>query len=115
MVALARGLASFDQYRADFLRGLAYFHLGRMQQMFTAFEHLDRETQSLTRRVIATYVFADATGTPVKLTGQVKSVRPDGTNGRVWIPELSIELPFIPRRFNLDDIFSRRAEAAPLK
>lgn len=104
MVALARGLASFDQYRADFLRGLAYFHLGSMQQMFTAFEQLNRETQSLTRRVIATYVFADASGTPVKLTGQVKSVRPDGSNGRVWIPELGIELPFIPRRFNLDDI-----------
>lgn len=104
IVDSAVGLADFDGYRAEFLRGLAYFHLGQVQQSKSVFDQLDRDSGSLTRRVFTTYLASNADGSPRVFSGQVRSVRPDGSRGFVWVDELGVELPFIPRRFNIEDL-----------
>lgn len=91
--------ATYDQYRLDFLRGLAWFHLGSYKAAKQVFEVLDETTAVLSRRVIATYVASDEHGRNRVFDGQVRFVTPDGRRGRVWVDELGIELPFIPYRF----------------
>lgn len=103
-VESAIGLADFDGYRADFLRGLAFFHLGQVQQSKSIFSRLDKESGSLSRRVYTTYLASNTDGSPRVFSGQVRSVRADGSRGSVWVNEIGTELPFIPRRFNIEDL-----------
>lgn len=100
IVDLAAGAGGFDAYRAEFLRGLALFHLGRPGAALTVFQDLDRSTVSITSRVVATHVASTPDGVPRKYTGQARSVTPDGRRGRAWIDQLGQELPFTPYRFS---------------
>jgi hypothetical protein len=100
LLALARGTTAFDAYRADFLRGLALFHLGRLRAAIDQFEDLNRSAASVSTRIVAAYVASTPEGEPRKFTGQVRSVATDGRRGRAWIDQLGIELPFTPYRFS---------------
>lgn len=100
----AIGVAEHDRHRVEFLRGMALFHLGQLNQSKHIFDQLDRETGSIARRIVTTYLASDPMGTPRQFTGQVRNVRPDGSRGFVWVDELGAEVPFVPRRFNIDDL-----------
>lgn len=91
--------ATFDRYRLDFLRALALFHLGRYQQADDAFHELDRATTNLAQRIQTSFVEAGPDLSPAVFTGQVQTVRNDQSRGTVWVEQLRVELPFIPRRF----------------
>jgi hypothetical protein len=97
----------FDSYRVEYLKGVALFHLGRYRASAATFEELDRTTTSLSSRIIGIYLASSADGRPVKFTGQVRSVMPDGRRGKVWVEELGIEVPFIPYRFSVADPLMR--------
>lgn len=92
--------SAFDSYRADFLRGIAMFHLGRLTAMRAQFDELNRTAASVSSRVVAAYVASTPDGEPIQFTGQVRSVQQDGRRGWAWIDQLSIELPFTPYRFS---------------
>jgi hypothetical protein len=110
LTAAIAGSSAFDQYRVDFLKGLALFHLGQLRQALAIFRSLDRSTMAVSRRIIATYVASSPDGTAATFTGQVRTVTPDGRRGSVWVSELGIELPFIPYRFPAD---LERGDALP--
>ena len=97
-------LAPADAYRAQFLRGLALFHLRRYRLAIEAFSDLERATPTMSRRVVATYVVSAPDGTPVAFTGQVRSVTPDNRRGRVWVEAIGQELTFIPIRFTREEL-----------
>ncbi len=99
LLAVTGGARAFDAYRADFLRGLALFHLGRLRAALDQFDELNRSAASVSTRIVAAYVASTPDGEPRKFTGQVRSVTPDGRRGRAWIDQLGIELPFTPYRF----------------
>ncbi|WP_372665838.1 hypothetical protein [Amycolatopsis kentuckyensis] len=93
--------ASFDQYRLEFLHGLALFHLGQYRQSEAIFQDLDRRTVELSSRVVATYLASTENGEPQLHSGRVTWTSPDGRRGKVWLDNLSIEVAFIPRRFTV--------------
>lgn len=99
LLAVTDGARGFDAYRADFLRGLALFHLGRLRAAIDAFDELNRSAASVSTRIVAAYVASTPDGEPRKFTGQVRSATPDARRGRAWIDQLGIELPFTPYRF----------------
>lgn len=111
LIDVAVGVARYDRYRVTFLRGLAHFHLGEFSQSLAAFAELDKASANLSKRVIASFVAADSSGKPVRFSGQVRSVLPDGRSGRVWVEQLNAELPFFPLRFGMDD--PRRGDPLP--
>lgn len=104
VVDLSAGAGGFDAYRAEFLRGLALFHLGRISASLSVFQELDRTTVSVSTRVVGTHVASNPDGTPRKYTGQVRSTTPDSRRGRAWIDQISQELPFTPYRFSNEQL-----------
>jgi hypothetical protein len=92
---------SFDQYRLEFLHGLALFHLGQYRKSEAVFQDLDRRTVELSSRVVATYLASTESGEPQLHGGRVTWTSPDGRRGKVWLDTLSIEVAFIPRRFTV--------------
>ena len=102
----------YDRYRRDFLRGLALFHRGHYQASEGVFRRLGEESRDLSSRVISKYLASGPDGTPRKFTGQVVSATPDGRRGRLWVNELHIEVPFIPRRFSMSD-YRTRGDSLP--
>ncbi|NKY08906.1 hypothetical protein [Cellulomonas hominis] len=104
IAALVASPAQYDRIRLDFLRGLAWFHLGSFNAADAVFAELDSRTAGLTRRVIATFLASDENGKPRVFDGLVRSVYPDGRRGRVWVDDLRVELTFIPYRFSGDPI-----------
>jgi hypothetical protein len=98
--------ASFDRYRLDFLRALGLFHTGQFQQAETTFVSLDRATPNLAQRIQTSFVEADATGFVKVFTGQVQRLLGDQSRGWVWVDQLGVELPFIPRRFTQEALLA---------
>ncbi|MFC9250388.1 hypothetical protein [Amycolatopsis thailandensis] len=99
VVHTASAATSFDQYRLEFLHGLALFHLGQYRKSETVFQDLDHRTIELSSRVVATYLASAESGEPQLHSGRVTSISPDGRRGKVWLDKLAIEIAFIPRRF----------------
>lgn len=94
---------SFDQYRLEFLHGLALFHLGHYRKSEAVFQDLDRRTVELSSRVVATYLASTESGEPQLHSGRVTWTSPDGRRGKVWLDKLSIEIAFVPRRFTISE------------
>jgi len=103
---------SFDQYRLQFLRGLALFHLGQYKRSEAVFGELDRDSTELSSRVVATYLASTETGEPQLLAGRVTWASPDGRRGKVWVDKLAIDVNFIPRRFQVSD-FPQKGDLLP--
>jgi hypothetical protein len=103
--------ATFDVYRFDFLRALALFHVGRFQESESAFVELDKGTSGLAQRIQTSFLESNPDGSPAIFTGQVQSVRSDQSHGTVWVDQLGVELPFIPRRFTQEEV--NRGEPLP--
>ncbi len=103
---------SFDQYRLQFLRGLALFHLGQHRLSEAVFSELDRDSAELSFRVVATYLASAETGEPQLLGGRVTWTSPDGRRGKVWVDKLAIEVNFIPRRFSVSE-FPQKGDLLP--
>lgn len=104
--------SSFDQYRLQFLRGLALFHLAQYKRSEAVFAQLDRDSAELSSRVVSTYLASNETGQPLLLGGRVTWATPDGRRGKVWVEELGIEINFIPHRFSVSD-FRQRGDLLP--
>jgi hypothetical protein len=112
---LAESLGSadgFDRYRADFVRGLALFHLGSVKASQSVFRDLGSLALDLRARVVSAYLASDSHGKPVEFTGRVLSASPDGRRGRVWVDQLTSEIDFIPIRFSPTD-YRNRHEVLP--
>ena len=92
-----------------FIRGLALFHLGRLELAFQTFKELDRESERVMgrRRIVRTYIASTPAGTPQKFHGTVAWVAPDGAKGSVHIEELRRQIDFRPRDFGKPDITPR--------
>ncbi|MEV0799709.1 hypothetical protein AB0I34_18585 [Kribbella sp. NPDC050281] len=101
LVNAVQSATSFDQYRLEFLHGLALFHLGQFKQSEAVFKDLDRRTVELSSRVVATYLASTPAGKPQLHGGRVMWTSPDGRRGVVWVDNLAIEMTFIPRRFTV--------------
>lgn len=93
----------------SFVRGLAFFHLGRLEYAFQTFRELDRESERVMgrRRIVRSYVASTYAGVPQKFHGTVAWVAPDGVKGSVHIEELRRQIDFRPRDFGKPDITSR--------
>ncbi|WP_067802197.1 P-loop NTPase [Actinomadura formosensis] len=104
--------ADFDRYRLDFLRGLSLFHLGSFKASDAVFQQLDRESQDLSSRVVATYLASTPEGKAAVYTGRVTWATPDGRRGKAWVDQLSTEVAFIPQRFSVTD-FRRKNDVLP--
>ncbi len=92
-----------------FIRGLAFFHLGRLEFAFQTFKELDRESERVMgrRRIVRSYIASAPTGVPQKFHGIVAWVAPDGVKGSVHIEELRRQIDFRPRDFGKPDITPR--------
>jgi hypothetical protein len=95
--------ATFDEYRLEFLRGLALFHLGAHKQSAAVFQKLDRDSVELSNRIISTYLASTPEGEAQLFTGRVTWASPDGRRGTAWVDQLGIEVNFIPHRFSISD------------
>jgi hypothetical protein len=112
VVEAVSSTTSFDQYRLEFLHGLALFHLGQYRKSEAVFQDLDRRTVELSSRVVATYLASTESGEPQLHSGRVTWTSPDGRRGKVWLDKLSIEVAFIPRRFTAFE-HPQRGETLP--
>lgn len=97
------GATVFDGFRISFVRGLAFFHLGRIAASLREFRDLGDRAREVTRRVIAGYLASNPDGTPRQFTGRVAFAYQDGRGGRVWVDQLSAEIDFVPLRFSPED------------
>jgi hypothetical protein len=94
-----------------FVRGLAFFHLGRLELAFQTFKELDRESERVMgrRRIVRSYIASTPTGQPQKFHGTVAWVAADGAKGSVHVEELRRQIDFRPRDFGKPDIAPRAA------
>ncbi|MEV4049673.1 hypothetical protein AB0J55_00665 [Amycolatopsis sp. NPDC049688] len=112
VVQSASAATSFDQYRLEFLHGLALFHLGQYRKSDAVFRELDRRTVELSSRVVATYLASTEDGKPQLYSGRVTWTSPDGRRGKVWLDKHAIEVAFLPKRFTVFEP-PRRGETLP--
>jgi hypothetical protein len=101
------GAAGFDRHRVEFVRGLALFHLGAIQDAQAAFRRIEESGLVVGARVIMAYLATDTSGAAVEYTGRVLSATPDGRHGRVWVDQLGDSVNFIPIRFSPADYRSK--------
>jgi hypothetical protein len=97
----ATGAADFDQYRIEFAKGMALFHLGQIKSALDVFRQLDRESGGLSNRVKALYLLSamDGSGIARRFTGRVSWASADGKRGQVWVEQLHESINFIPERW----------------
>lgn len=89
-----------------YLRGIAAFHLGDVDNALSIFRELERESDYITgrRRIIRSYLASTKDGQPRKFNGTVAWVSGNGTRGEVYVEELRRNIRFLPRDFNRLDI-----------
>lgn len=87
-----------------YLRGLASFHLGRIQEAFEIFRELERESDLVRgrRRIVRHYLASTPDGEPKKFNGTVTWVF--GNKGALYVEELRRNVTFLPRDFGKPDI-----------
>lgn len=107
------GAAVFDEFRISFVRGLAFFHLGRIAASLREFRDLGDRARDVTRRVIAAYLASNPDGTPREFTGRVAYAYQDGRGGRVWVDQLSAEVDFVPLRFSPEEYRAKNEVVPP--
>jgi hypothetical protein len=92
-----------------FVRGLALFHLGRLELAFQTFRELDRESERVMgrRRIVRSYIASTPSGAPQKFHGTVAWVAHEGIKGSAHVEELRRQIDFRPRDFGKPDITSR--------
>ena len=92
-----------------FVRGLAFFHLGRLELAFQTFKELNRESERVMgrRRVVRSYIASTPAGQPQKFHGTVAWVGADGAKGSVHVEELRRQIDFRPHDFGKPDITPR--------
>ncbi len=92
-----------------YLRGLATFHLGYIDDALSIFRELERESDYVTgrRRIIRSYLASTGDGRPRKFNGTVAWVSGEGSRGEVYVEELRRKIRFLPRDFNRLDIKER--------
>ena len=94
-----RNTRLFDQYRVDFVRGLAQFHLGRLKESHATFKELGEQDLQNHMRVKSAYLASNEHGGAVEYSGRVRSIWQGGRRGNVWVNELKTEIAFIPLQF----------------
>jgi len=89
-----------------YLRGLATFHLGYIDNAFNIFRDLERESEYVTgrRRIIRSYLASTTEGKPRKFNGTVAWVSEDGRKGAIYVEEIRRNIRFLSRDFNRPDI-----------
>jgi len=89
-----------------FVRGLALFHLGSVQEALEVFREVERESEQVRgrRRVIRSYMASTPSGQPRRFHGDVRWVAEEGNRGEVWVEELRHGIRFLPRDFGRPNI-----------
>lgn len=88
-----------------YLKGLANFHLGSINEALSVFRDLEGTTYQLgKRRIIRSYLASNSNGSPKEYHGIVYSVSDDGRRGRIYVEEIRKDVHFVPRDFNRPNI-----------
>ena len=84
-----------------FLRALALFHIGSVEQSIELFREVERESEEIRgrRRVIKAFLASTSEGEPRKYHGTVAWVSPDGWRGEIYAEELRRNVRFFPAEF----------------
>ena len=97
----------YENLSITYLRGLANFHLDRIQVSLEIFKELENESSSIgRRRILRSYLASTSDGNPKKFTGEVawrheKPYEP----GAIYVSELQrSRITFIPQQFGKPDI-----------
>ena len=88
----------------SFLRAMALFHLGSLEDAVQTFREVELDSDLLRsrRRIVRSYVASTPEGTPKRFNGTVSWVAANGARGGVHVEELRRTLVFIPRDFRQD-------------
>ena len=88
-----------------YLKGLAIFHLGSIDEALSVFRDLEGTTYQLgKRRIIRSYLASNSNGAPIEYHGIVYSVSDDGKGGRIYVENIRKDVHFVPRDFNRPNI-----------
>jgi hypothetical protein len=103
--------AAYNKPLLTYLRGLATFHLDRVQNALDIFKELERESDKTgRRRIIRSYLASTPDGQPRKYSGEVAwRVEDPFKVGGVEVTQLRLRIHFIPQDFNRPNI--RRGES----
>lgn len=103
--------AAYNKPLLTYLRGLATFHLDRVQNALDIFKELERESDKTgRRRIIRSYLASTSDGQPRKYSGEVAwRVEDPFKAGGVEVTQLRLRIHFIPQDFNRPNI--RRGES----
>ncbi|MEG3956107.1 P-loop NTPase [Microcoleus sp. herbarium2] len=97
----------YENLSLTYLKGLANFHLDRIQTSLEIFRELENESSSIgSRRILRSYLASGSDGNPRKFTGEV-AWRPEKPyeRGALYVSELQRKhIPFIPQQFGKPDI-----------
>jgi hypothetical protein len=89
-----------------FIRGLALFHLGDIEQAIEVFRDVERDSDRVRgrRRIVRSYLASTADGQPQRFHGNVDWVSPQGTKGEVYVEGLRRKILFFPRDFGRPEV-----------
>ena len=89
-----------------FFRGLALFHLDRLEGATQTFKELDRESERTMgrRRIVRSYIASTSIGKPRKFHGTAAWASSEGNRGAVHVEELRRLVDFRPRDFGRAEI-----------
>jgi hypothetical protein len=108
ILGLVEGLLGIEAERSSpsmlFIRGIALFHLERFIEAEDQFRELDRLFVPGRRRVVAHYLYSDEKREPIRLSGTVRWINPDGTRGSVYCPRIRRDVNFVPQDFRKPEI-----------
>ena len=97
----------YENLSLTYLKGLANFHLDRIQTSLEIFRELENESSSIgRRRILRSYLASGSDGNPKKFTGEVawRHEKPY-ERGALYVSELQrSRIPFIPQQFGKPDI-----------
>jgi hypothetical protein len=97
----------YENLSLTYLKGLANFHLDRIQTSLEIFRELENESSSIgRRRILRSYLASGSDGNPRKFTGEVAWRREKPYEpGALYVSELQRNsIPFIPQQFGKPDI-----------
>lgn len=85
-----------------YLRGIATFHLGYIDESLSIFRELEHIPNywSGRRRIIRSYIASNPNGTPMVFDGTVMWASDDGKKGELYVDKLRRYIRFVPREFS---------------
>lgn len=89
--------------RVEFMRALAFFHLGLANAAHDAFRTAEQQSHTFRRRVVSMYMASDSSGTPLKFHPVIRQLDADQRKGRCWVEELGREVAFQTHDFAISD------------